>query len=62
LSWIYLVILACAFGLNIWAQSRFILHPKPDTAKLKNYALVFLLSTALAQLLEFARLGAAGGV
>ena len=61
LSWLYLAILASGYGLNVWAQWRFVLHPKPSTSKLKDYALAFLLSMELAQLIEFARHSAAGG-
>jgi 4-hydroxybenzoate polyprenyltransferase len=61
LSWLYPVIIASGFGLNVWAQWRFLLHPKPCMAHLKDYALAYLLSTELAQLVEFAGLVAARG-
>ena len=61
LSWLYLAILTSAFGLNVWAQVRFMLHPKPRVTKLKDYALTFLLATELAPLVEFAGRGVVGG-
>jgi 4-hydroxybenzoate polyprenyltransferase len=56
LSWLYLFILAFGFGLSVFGYLRFLLHPNPRTAKLKHYAVAFLLCIEIAQLLEFGRL------
>jgi len=56
LSWIYLGILAFGLGLNYLGYLRFVFHPSPETAKLKYYAVAFLVFTELAQLIEFGRL------
>jgi 4-hydroxybenzoate polyprenyltransferase len=56
LSWTYLGILAFGLGLNYLGYFRFVLHPSSQTAKLKYYAVAFLVSTELAQLIEFGRL------
>ena len=58
LSWLYLAILAFGLGLSFLAYLRFLLHPNPRTAKLKYYAVAFLLCTETAQLVEFGRLAA----
>lgn len=56
LSWLYLAILASGLGLSFFGYLRFLLHPNPRTAKLKHYAVAFLLCIEIAQLLEFGRL------
>lgn len=56
LSWTYLGIFALGLGLNYLGYFRFLLHPSLQTATLKYYAVAFLVSTELAQLLEFGRL------
>lgn len=56
LSWLYLAILASGLGLSFFGYLRFLLHPDPRTAKLKHYAVAFLLCIEIAQLLEFGRL------
>jgi 4-hydroxybenzoate polyprenyltransferase len=53
LSWVYCGILAFAFGLSVFGHLRFVLHPNPRTAKLKDYAVAFLLCIEIAQLMEF---------
>jgi hypothetical protein len=56
LSWTYLGIFAFGLALNYLGYFRFVLHPSPQTARLKDYAVAFLVLTALAQLFEFGRL------
>lgn len=56
LSWTYLGILIFGLGLTYLGYLRFVLHPSPETGKLKYYAVVFLVCTNLAQLIEFGRL------
>ena len=56
LSWAYFGILAFGLGLNYLGYLWFVLHPSPQTAKLKYYAVAFLVCTKLAQLFEFGRL------
>jgi 4-hydroxybenzoate polyprenyltransferase len=56
LSWLYLAILAFGLGLSFFGYLRFLLHPNRRTAKLKHYAVAFLLCIEIAQLLEFGRL------
>jgi hypothetical protein len=55
LSWAYLGILLFALGIVLFGHARFVLHPSPRTAKLKYYAVAFLLCIELAQVLEFGR-------
>jgi len=62
LSSAYLAILALGLGLTYLGYLRFLLHPSPQTAKLKYYAVAFLVSTELAQLIEFGRLVSWAGV
>jgi hypothetical protein len=56
LSWAYLGVLTLGLGLTYLGYFRFLLHPSPQTAKLKYYAVAFLVCTKLAQLFEFGRL------
>ncbi len=56
LSWTYLGIFAFGLGLSYLGWLRFVLHPSPQTAILKYYAVAFLASTELTQLWEFGRL------
>jgi 4-hydroxybenzoate polyprenyltransferase len=53
LSWIYVAILFFGWGLNFLGDVRFVLHPNRRTAKLKYYAVAFLLCVEIAQLVEF---------
>lgn len=56
LSWLYLGILVFGLGLSYFGCLRFVRHPNPRTAKLKYYAVAFLLCVEMAQLVEFGRL------
>jgi len=55
LSWVYVGILIFGLGLNVFGYVRFALNPNPRTAKLKYYAVAFLLCVEIAQLVEFGR-------
>ena len=55
LSWVYMAILALGWALSFAGHWRFALQPSPRTAKLKGLAVVFLVCTELAQLIEFGR-------
>jgi 4-hydroxybenzoate polyprenyltransferase len=55
LSWVYMPILTLGWALSFTGHCRFALHASPRTAKLKGYAVAFLVCTELAQLIEFGR-------
>lgn len=57
LSLIYIGMIAFGLALSFWGYVRFVLHPSPRTAKLKYYAVTFLLCVDIAQLVEFGWLG-----
>jgi len=56
LSWVYLGILAFGLASSFLGHLQFVLHPNRRTARLKYYALAFLLCIETAQLVEFGRL------
>ncbi len=53
LSWLYPGILIFGLGMNGLGYVRFVLQPSARTAKLKYYAVAFLLCVEIAQLVEF---------
>jgi 4-hydroxybenzoate polyprenyltransferase len=53
LSWVYFGILLLGLALIMFGHLRFLLRPNPVTAKLKYYAVAFLVCVEGAQLVEF---------